>query len=249
MRTSARRLTAVLIAGLVASGVSACGNLPDIDPSNLPTALPSISRDTDTSDTPAPEPTETEEPAPVVTETETAQPEPVVTPSSTPEPTPTITGDGEGEAESDGVLWWPWVLAAVVLLTIIIAVARRGGARSKWDRRLATARAEFAWFEDSLVPQIVAQPSAQQAMSLWQSGRPRVLGLDQELHALTSDAPTDARQDAAGQGLQALRTLTAAVDADAGSSTQTSADDLRAQRAAVDAARAQARAWLAAVQK
>ncbi|WP_062076392.1 hypothetical protein [Demequina globuliformis] len=249
MRTSARRLTAVLVAGLLATGVTACGNLPDIDPSNLPTSLPSLSRGPDPSETPAPEPTATEEPAPVVTATQTAQPEPEATQSSAPEPTPTTTGEGETAADADSVLWWPWALAAVVLLITIIAVARRGGARSAWDRRLASARGEFAWFEDSLVPQIVAQPSAQQALSLWQSGRPRMLGLDQELHALTSDAPTDARQDAAGQGLQALRTLTAAVDADAGGSTEISADDLRAHRAAVDAARAQARAWLAAVQK
>ncbi|WP_062072665.1 hypothetical protein [Demequina sediminicola] len=233
MRTSARRLTAVLIAGLLASGVTACDNLPDIDPSNLPDI--SLS----------PRPSDTSEPAPVVTETEESEPAPVVTETeeSTPSPEP------EQPEEEGDVLWWPWVLLALVVLTIIIALAVKNGARSKWDSRLRKARAEFSWFEDSLIPQILSKPSAAEAQSLWQAGRPRVLDIDQELHELSADAPTDERTSLAGSGLAVLRSLTASLDEDTSTAVATDADALRARRVAVDEARAEARRWLAAAQR
>ncbi|MDN4473726.1 hypothetical protein [Demequina zhanjiangensis] len=233
-----RRAVRIIVAGTVGTalvfGTAACDSLPDIDPSRLP----SISLPTRTTDAPDPEPTETAEPAPVETVTEEAAPE--ETEQATPEP----SASPEEAADEEPFVWWPWAIAALVLLVLLIIWARAASKRRAWDRRLATARAEMSWLEDSLVPQVLAKPSAAEAAALWQSAKPRVLAADQELHALHEAAPGDKRLASAMRAKDVLNALVDAVDADTSTEGATDADSLRARRAALDKARADVRSYL-----
>jgi len=231
VRTIAKRAAALVIGASLAAGVAACDALPEIDPSRLPDiSLPA-------------RPTDTAEPEPAETVTEEAEPAPAETVTEAAEPSPTAEAD-DADPE-DPFVWWPWVLAAVVLVTVVIVWARWLAKRRAWDRRLAAAKAELAWVEDSLVPQVLAKPTAAEAAAQWQSARPRLLDLDRELHELGETAPSDDRRDDADKGLEALRGLAEAVDAEASTQASTTADALRARRAEVDAARARAREWIA----
>ncbi|WP_061960327.1 hypothetical protein [Demequina flava] len=244
MRSTARRITALILGATLVTGVAGCGYLPDIDPSNLP----SITRVPDNSSSPEPAPTETvtEDPEPVPTETETIAPEP--DPEPTPTPTATETASSNDVADGSGDELWPWAIAALILAAIAIIWGVWHSKRSGWDKQLMEARAEIAWFEDSLIPQILAKPSQTEAMSMWQAGRTRVIDTDQALHELTESAPSDERRHRAAQGQQVLRLLAEAIDADTSSAAGTDADSLRARRASLDTARAQARDWLSATQ-
>ncbi|WP_296666402.1 hypothetical protein [Demequina sp.] len=188
--------------------------------------------------------------APVPTETVTADPEPTAAPeateTSTPEPTP---APDESEPEPESTTWWPWLLLGAAVLVLAGLWWRAWSVRNAWDKRMTQARSEFSWLEDSLIPQIVSKPSAAEAAALWQAARPRVLDLDQELHALTEDAPSSGRTDVAQRGLDALRVLGAAIDADSSTQAATDADALRARRAALDEARHRAQTWIASPQK
>ena len=132
-------------------GTAACDSLPDIDPSRLP----SISLPTRTTDAPDPEPTETTESAdPQPEETETTEAAPEETEEATPAPSAT---PAEAE-EAEPFVWWPWAVAALVLLILIIIWARAASKRGAWDKRLDTTRAEMSWLEDSLVPKVTSRP-------------------------------------------------------------------------------------------
>ncbi|WP_156165513.1 hypothetical protein [Demequina rhizosphaerae] len=230
MRRTARLAAAVVIGIVLASGVSACDSLPDIDPSRLP----DISLPARPSDSAEPQPTETvtEEPAPAETVTEEPAPSPSAEPGAAEEVAPFV--------------WWPWAVAAAVLIVLLIVWWRWWAKRRAWDRRLEATRAELSWVEDSVVPQVLSKPTAAEAASQWSSARPRILDLDRELHELADSAPSENRTSDSQQGLAVLRALATAVDAEASTQADNSADALRARRAELDAARAQARAWIAA---
>lgn len=239
MSTRTRRIGALALSIALVSGVAACDNLPEIDPSRLPDiSIPALP-----SGDPDPQPTETvtEEPGPAPTETVTEEPEPEPEPSATAAPEP------EPDEDAEPFVWWPWAVAAAVLLIILIIWARWAGKRRAWDRRLEAAGSELSWIEDSLIPQILAKPSAAEASQLWQAAQQRVLDLDRRLHDLSESAPNDRREATAERGLQVLGDLTAAVDAETSTQAGTDADQLRARRAAIDAARAQARTWVEAI--
>ncbi|WP_062465488.1 hypothetical protein [Demequina maris] len=223
-----------LVLGItLVSGVAACDSLPDIDPSRLP----DISLPARPSDTADPQPTETvtEAPAPAETVTE--------------EPAPSPSAEPDAAEEVEPFVWWPWAIAVAVLLVMLIVWWRWLAKRRAWDKRLEAARSELAWVEDSLVAQVLAKPTGAEAAAQWDAARPRVMDLDRELHELGEDAPSDERRGDAGQGLEVLRGLVVAVDAEASTQADTSADALRARRAELDAARAQVRTWIGAARR
>jgi len=247
VRTPVRSALTLALAAALVTGVAACDQLPDIDPSRLPDiSLPSRpSSDPD----PAPTETVTEDPGPAPTETVTEAPEPEETsPAPDASPEPTATADA-GEASEDGLTWWPWLLLAIPVLGLIIWWWVVAAKRRRWDRAVSAAAGELSWFEDSLVPQILGKSSGAEAASTWQAAKPRILTLDRTLHELEETAPSEARAGRAAHGLAAVRALVSAVDDETSTQPGVDADQLRARRAAVDAARTQVRAWVAAVRK
>ncbi len=237
MRRAVRIIAAGAVGAALLLGTAACDSLPDIDPSRLP----SISLPTRTTDAPDPEPSETTtsaEPRPTRTVTEEAEPD------ETEEATPAPSASPEEPGEDEPFVWWPWALAALVLLILIIIWARAASKRRAWDKRLDNARAEMSWLEDSLVPQVLAKPSAAEAAALWQSAKPRILAADRELHALGEAAPGDKRLASAMRARDLLTALVDAVDADTSTQAASDADSLRARRAALDKARADVRVYL-----
>ncbi|MDN4477071.1 hypothetical protein QQX10_03585 [Demequina sp. SYSU T00039] len=239
-----RRIVKGLVAGVIGAsavlGVSACDSLPDIDVSRLP----DISLPARPSETAEPQPTETVTEAPVAqpTETVTEAPAPSETASASPSASP-ATGD---DVDDGSLPWWLWLLAGAAALVLVILVWRVVAARRSWDRQLERARAEVSWFEDSLVPQVLAKPTAAEAAQTWQAARPRVLDADRQLHGLIETAPTDDRRGAAERGLAVVGELSQALDAEAATRPGDDAETLRSRRAAVDAARAHARDWAGA---
>ncbi len=225
------------------TGISGCGIIDNIDPSSLPSiSIPS--RPTESA-VPVPTETVTNDPEPQPTVTEDPEPAQTVTAEPSPEPSPTSDADADGSS----VTWWPWVLIAVILLIVIIVLTRRSSARKAWMDRLHKAKSELSWVEDSLIPQVLSKPTAAEAQSLWQAARPRILDLDRELHELGDSAPSEAGTASTVQGLQALQGLTSTIDAETSTHDVTDADALRARRAAVESARAQARAWITPPQR
>ncbi len=231
MKRIARPVTALFLGALMVAGLSACSELPDIITSAFPELTASA----------APQPTETV--------TEDPGPQPTQTVTESPEPVPSATDDGglieDIAAGIEPWMWWVIGLAALAILTLLIVWGRARAVRSAWDRRLRHARAELSWFEDSLVPQILAKPTAAEAAALWEAATPRVLETDSALHALSEDFPSKARGASAARGLQALRVLAAAVAEETSTQAGTDADALRARRAQLDAARHAVRTWIA----
>lgn len=248
MKKSFRPIVTVALGAALMTGVAGCGVIDNIDPSRLPEisipALPSRSAE------PVPPETTDPEPVPTQTVTDAPKPRPTVTAESKPaatvtaEPEPTSTAAPVEEADDSSFVWWPWALATVVLLVIIILVARRKSVRDAWAKRLHEAKSELSWLEDSLIPQVLSKPTAAEAAALWQAARPRILDLDRELHELADGGVTEAGSATAAHGLQALQALTTSVDAETSTHDVTDADALRARRAAVEEARAYARAWI-----
>lgn len=265
MRISAKSVGVVALGASLFTGLGGCDELPEIDrsqlpeisvppvPSELPTALPSeLPEDFPTSlpdDFPTSLPSEFPNPFP----DESAAPEEPAPEATTPnaataEPSPSATVDAAAEdpAEDPETVWWPWILAGVVFLVLLVVWWRWFAKRRAWDKRLDDARSELSWFEGALIPQMLSKPSAAEATALWQAARPRVLDLDRELHELETTAPNEERGLSAAQGLDALRVLTEAVDAEASMDASADSGSLRARRAAVESARTQVQEWVAA---
>jgi hypothetical protein len=142
------------------------------------------------------------------------------------------------------------VLLGATVAALLIVWARTAYVRRAWDKRLTATRADVEWFEGPLAAHVFAQPTPEDADVAWQAGRPQVVDIERALYDLHGDAKTATRAAKAADGQRAVRELTAAFDADT-SSTLGHDDEasLRAGRAAVEAARAQVRAWLAATAK
>ncbi|MFW7415866.1 hypothetical protein [Demequina sp. SO4-18] len=257
MRISAKSVGALALSASLFTGVGGCDELPEIDgpslpeisipplPSELPSEFPSELPNPFPSESGAvdPEP-EASEPAPAPDKTSEGAP---TEPSPESEPSESATVDAAEEpAEEPETVWWPWILAAVAALVLLAVWWRWFAKRRAWDKGLEEARSELAWFEGSLIPQILSKPSAAEATALWQAARPRVLDLDRDLHDLEETAPNEERGLSAAQGLDALRGLTDAVDTEASTDAATDSDALRARRAAVEAARTRAQGWISA---
>ncbi len=252
MRRLSRPLISVLAAALLLAGCSGTGSI------SIPTQLPSISLpsvDLPSIELPAiPRPGGTESdsgdasspPAQTVTETATR----TVTASS--EATTPAAGISADEADGTGTPWWPWLLLLVLVAAVIAwLVVRRRRAQQlldEWDVRLTRARGEAAWVEQSLVAQVLGRPTRTEAASVWAGAQGRLLAIDEDLHALTTDAPDEARAAAAVVLRDRFQRLVSVVGADTAPGQGSRPDDVRASRITIDQARADLRAVLDAAQ-
>jgi hypothetical protein len=216
-------------------------------------------------ETPTPEETRTQ----VVTRTETATvtqtatPTPVETPTETvtqtvtETPTPTETTSTTAPVEAapettptsgDSTTWWPWVLLVLLALGgLVWWLLRRRAAQQAldaWDAKLDDSRREATWVDESLVTQVLSMPTATEAAEVWTAARPRLLAIDEALLALEGSAPDESRRAAAAALRLQLARLVEAVGADTAAGPDSTPDDFRVRRAAIDNARRDLRAVL-----
>ena len=202
--------------------------------------------------TATPKPTET--PAPTETVTATVTQTPSETPTQTPSETSSTTAPVEPAREttptSTSSTWWPWVLLLLVLVAGLVwwLLRRRAAQRvlDDWDAKLDASRGEATWVEESLVTQVLSMPTTTEAAGVWTAARPRVLAIDEALLGLEGSAPDESRRASAAALRTQLARLVEAVSADTAAGPDSTPDDFRARRAAIDTARRDLRAALAA---
>jgi hypothetical protein len=239
-----RRRTGVLAGAGLTLALGACTSSGGIAiPTNIPTTIPTsitITLPTVPVTTPVVPSTTTE------TITRTERPTTVtntVTSTVTPTPTPTPQPEPAGA----GLPLWVWVVLAVLLiavLALVVWLVRRGRVRADWDDKLALARRNAGWFEDSLVQQVMSRGSTTEAWRTWQAAQPRLLSLDEQLYTLSTTAPDEERAAQATQLRARVGGLVEAMGADTSTGPGASVDDLRARRAAVWRARTELRQLL-----
>ena len=81
---------------------------------------------------------------------ETAQVEPTVPATVVTDPAPPPT-EATSDGDSDGTVWWPWVLGAIVLIGAIVAVARRRPSGPSWQARTTSLLDEIEQLTSHLV--------------------------------------------------------------------------------------------------
>ncbi|TQM64888.1 hypothetical protein [Humibacillus xanthopallidus] len=203
--------------------------------------------------------TATVAPTPTETVTETVTQSPTETPAETPAETPSETTSSTAPAEAapettptstESTTWWPWLLLLVLAVAglVWLLLRRREAKRvlDEWDAKLADSRREATWVEESLVTQVLAMPTATEASQVWTAAGPRLLAIDESLLALEGSAPDEARRASAAALRDRLARLVEAVSADTAAGPDSTPDDFRARRAAIDTARRELRAALAA---
>lgn len=228
---------------LVMAGCTGGGgiNIPTNIPTTIPTSitLPTIPTQTRTTET------RTETNTVTVTTTATSRPTTrTVTETVTPSPTTTVPVQ---PTSSSGLPLWVWLLLAILLIAVIVLVVwlvRRGQGRAEWDDKMALARRNAQWFEDSLVQQVMARGSTTEAWRTWQAAQPRLLSLDEQLYTLSTTAPDEERAQQASQLRSRVAGLVEAMGADTATGPDASVDDLRTRRAAVWRARTELRNFL-----
>jgi hypothetical protein len=150
-----------------------------------------------------------------------------------------------------GTVWWPWLLLALVALGLLawLLLRRRRADEvlAAWDARLDAARQEASWVEDALTAQVLSTPTTQEAQGVWGAAQPRLLAIDENLHALVTEAPDEQRAAAATNLREQLGHLVETVGADVAAGSSTDPDDFRTRRAAIDAARKELRQTLGPV--
>jgi hypothetical protein len=242
-----RRWTAGLAGAglvLVIGTLGACSGSGGIAlPTNIPTTLPTSitlptlpTLPTETPRTTTETVTRTERPT-TVTNTVTNTVTSTVTNTPAPQPQPT----------SAGLPLWVWVVLAVLLIAVIALVVwlvRRGQVRADWDEKLALARRNAGWVEDSLVQQVMARGSTTEAWRTWQAAQPRLLSLDEMLYTLSTTAPDEERAARATELRARVGALVEAMGADTSTGPEATVDDLRSRRAAVWRARTELRRLL-----
>lgn len=228
----------VVMAGCTGGGgITIPTNIPTTIPTSI--TLPTIPTQTNTTET------RTETSTVTVTTTATSRPSTrTVTETATPSPTTTVPAEPTG---SFGLPVWVWLLLLILLIAVIVLVVRlvRGGqARADWDQKMAQARRNAQWFEDSLVQQVMARGSTAEAWRTWQAAQPRLLSLDEQLYDLSTTAPDEERAQLASQLRSRVAGLVEAMGADTATGPDASVDDLRTRRAAVWNARTELRNFL-----
>jgi hypothetical protein len=202
---------------------------------------------------PVPPPTQT--PAPTETVTQTVTETATKTPTETPTETTSTTAPVEAAPETtptagESTTWWPWVLLVLLAVAglVWLLLRRRAAQRvlDEWDAKLTESRGEATWVEESLVTQVLAMPTTTEAAQVWTAAGPRLLAIDEGLLALEGSAPDDQRRAAAAALRVRLARLVEAVGSDTAAGPDSTPDDFRARRAAIDTARRDLRAVLAA---
>jgi hypothetical protein len=223
-------------------GISIPTNIPTTFPTSITVTLPTVTTETRTTTetitrTGAPT-TVTNTLTNTVTNTVTNTITSTVTNTVTAAPTP------QPVATSAGLPPWAWVLLALLLIGIIALVVwlvRRAGGRAEWDDKMAQARRDANWLEDSLVQQVIDRGSTAEASRTWQAAQPRLIALDESLYSLSTTAPDEERTAQATQLRARVAGLVQAVGADTATPPDASGDDFRARRAAVWRARTELR--------
>jgi hypothetical protein len=177
-------------------------------------------------------PTTTTTEAPTTTVAETSTTEVAAAPTEPTEPT------------DDDTLWWPWALAALAVLGLIVfLVMRRSSAAAKWQQQTIAALDETARLATHLAavaPEGAAMVAAQDAQQL--------AALAATLTALGSEAKDPAAQQAISAVRDQVQTVHGVVDGIAMGSTPatpTTLAYLREQATALHASTARARAEVA----
>ncbi|HVD63797.1 MAG TPA: hypothetical protein VNC14_05855 [Lapillicoccus sp.] len=239
MRRWAGALAGVALIGVMGACTGGGGiSIPTNIPTTIPTSitLPTIPTQTVTTET------RTQTDTVTVTTTATSRPSTrTVTETATPSPTTTVPAE---PTSSTGLPLWVWLLLLILLIAVIVLVVwlvRRGQSRTDWDEKMAQARRNAQWFEDSLVQQVMARGSTAEAWRTWQAAQPRLLSLDEQLYDLSTTAPDEERAQQAGQLRSRVAGLVEAMGADTSTSPDANVDDLRARRAAVWRARTELR--------
>lgn len=230
----------LLMAGCTGGGgISIPTNIPTTIPTSI--TLPTLPTQTATTET------RTQTNTVTVTTTATSRPSTrTVTETVTPSPTPTTTVPVE-PTSSSGLPLWAWLLLAILLIAVIVLIVwlvRRGQGRGEWDDKMALARRNAQWLEDSLVQQVMARGSTAEAWRTWQAAQPRLLSLDEELYSLATTAPDEERAQQASQLRSRVAGLVEAMGADTSTGPDATVDDLRTRRAAVWQARTELRNFL-----
>ncbi|MBM7514967.1 hypothetical protein JOD65_004511 [Nocardioides cavernae] len=197
-------------------------------PTRTPTAtLPSPTRTPSGTGTPTQTPTET--PTETVTETPTATPTETVTETPTETPTETVTETptetptatapeapeeeaAEGQSDEDeGVPSWVWWVVAAVVLGSLVAVplAVRARRRASWRRELERQESEVEWFARHLLRELRLAGSHEEMAGGWAVSQRRVAAAEDELTVLESRAPDEAGGARARSLRDALRTARA----------------------------------------
>ncbi len=148
----------------------------------------------------------------------------------------------------ESTTWWPWLLLALLAIAgLVWWLLRRRAAQQvldDWDATLEESRGEATWVEESLVTQVLSTPTTAEAAQVWTAAGPRLLAIDEGLLALEGSAPDELRRADAADLRARLGRLVEAVGADTAAGPDSSADDFRARRAAIDTARSDLRAVL-----
>jgi hypothetical protein len=238
-----RRWTGALAGAGTLLALTACTGGGGISlPTNLPTSIPtSITLPTLPTVPPVTPPTPI-----TTTETITRTGRPT-TVTDTVTSTVTTTPTPQPQPASSTLPLWVWIVLAILLIAVIILVVwliRRQQARADWDEKMALARRNAGWFEDSLVQQVMARGSTAEAWRTWQAAQPRLLSLDETLYELSTTAPDEERAQQATQLRARVGGLVEAMGADTSTGPDATVDDLRARRAAVWRARTELRQLL-----
>ncbi|MEO5745826.1 MAG: hypothetical protein ABIQ53_14715 [Terracoccus sp.] len=177
-----------------------------------------------------------------VTQTQTATQTVTVSPAPTPAPSANATEPSTVPASDAGTAWWPLLLllGLLVLGAVVWFVRSRRGRQKvvdEWDAQFHRARADAAWVEGSLVEQVLSRPTRREAEAVWSAAGARLLEIDELFHDLALAPPDEQRAGVAVGLRESVGRLVNAVGADVAGGPQSTPDDFRARRAAIDAAR------------
>jgi hypothetical protein len=233
-----RRLVATTIA-LACLALGACGSDGEGPDVSLPTSVSLPDRSTTVPpDSGVTQPPSTETPT---TETPTTETRSTEVPPSEPPTTEGVAAGPPEAAEDDPTVWWPWLLAAVLVGGLIaFLVTRKSRRATAWRQQTATAFDEathLATHLAAVAPEGAAMVAAQDAGQL--------ADLAARLSALRAEASDEAQRRAIGSVHDQVQSLHGVVDGIAmgsGPATPAALAYLREQATALHGATARARA-------
>jgi hypothetical protein len=164
--------------------------------------------------------------------------------TSTPEPAETAAPQPDETTADEGASSWPGLPLFLLLLGLAAAVVgavvllRRRGARQAWSARVDEALPEAEWLRDSIVPDLIGEGPDGRA-GIWVVSRPRVVGLEETLRRLLTEAPDPALArpvEALTTAVEALRRLLDQADTLAGFGGPSVTAALRRSHAELDEA-------------
>lgn len=251
----------VLLTGLLAFGLTACGSggggpassarpsavLPTrsapastgsaaAEPSASPSPRPTLTLPTRSPvDPPVPNPTPTTKPAPLPppTQSEATSPPPTREPTATPASSSAAAAAPAASSSSSPWEWWWWLIGLLIALGLgaLVLVVRRRRARNLWETQLGGVVAESRWLAHELLPSVLSTESPVGRRGIWIASRPRVETLETSLRTVAASAP-QSRLDRLYRLQAAVTDLRSAVDAYAATARPDHGESLGAARQA-----------------